>query len=112
MRGIDGVDRLLARGDDREDLIEAGDLEGLGDVLVDVDDRQRAVARAQPLDRADQHAERRRVQERRVGQVDDDPHAAALDRLGEHLLELGGREEVDLAAHGENVAIARRSGAR
>ena len=32
--------------------------------------------------------------------------AAALDRLGEHLLELGGGEEVDLAAHGEDVALA------
>jgi len=42
----DRFDRLVARGHDREDLIEAGDLEGLGDVLVEIDDRQRAVARA------------------------------------------------------------------
>ena len=58
---------------DREDLIEAGDLERLGDVRVGVDDRQDAVARAQALDRADEDAERGRVQERRVGEVDDDP---------------------------------------
>ena len=32
--------------------------------------------------------------------------AAGLDRLGEHLLELGRGEEVDLAAHREDVALA------
>jgi hypothetical protein len=38
-----GLNGLVARGHDREDLIQAGDLKGLGDVLVDVDDRQGAV---------------------------------------------------------------------
>ena len=57
--GVEGLDGLVARGPDREDLIEARDLERLGDVRVGVDDRQHAVARAQALDRADQDARAR-----------------------------------------------------
>src|SRR3712207_4818788 len=102
---VERGDRVVARAQDREDLVQAGDLERLGDVLVDVDDHQRAVARAQALDRADQHAERGGVEERRLGEVDDDPALAGLDRVGELLLELGGGEEVDLAAHRHHVAI-------
>ena len=51
---------------DREDLVQPGDLERLGDVRVGVDDRQRAVAGAQALDGADEDAEGGRVQERRL----------------------------------------------
>ena len=40
-RGVEGVDGLVARRADREDLVQPGDLERLGDVRVDVDDRQR-----------------------------------------------------------------------
>ena len=43
-----------------------------GSVLTIV---RRAVARAQALDGADQHAERGGVEERRLGEVDDDPRA-------------------------------------
>ena len=42
-------DGLVASGADREDLVEAGDLERLGDVVVDVDDRHAAVPGAQRL---------------------------------------------------------------
>jgi hypothetical protein len=98
-------DRLVARRPDREDLVQPGDLERLGDVRVGVDDRQDAVARAQALDRADEDAERGGVQERRLGQVDDDPGPAGLDRLAEHGLELRGGEQVDLTRHGDDVAL-------
>ena len=97
-----------ASGADREDLIEAGDLERLGDVRVRVDDRQDAVARAQPLDRADEDAERGRVQERRVGQVDDDPGPAGLERLAQGRLQLGRGEQVDLAARRPRPGARRR----
>src|SRR4051812_9228423 len=102
---VERRDGVVARGEDREDLVEAGDLEGLGDVLVDVDDDQRALARPQPLDGADEHAERGGVQKRRVAEVDDDAVLARLDGVGELLLELGRGEQVDLAAYGDDVAV-------
>jgi len=101
------VERRQSSGaalDDREDLVEAGDLERLLDVRVGVDDRELAVAGAQPLDGADQHAERRRVEEGRLAEVDDDARGAVLDRLGERLLQLRRGEQVDLAAHRDDVA--------
>ena len=61
-----GADGRLARRVDREDAVEPGDLEDLRDVAVAADERELAVVRAQPLDAADEHAERRRVDERRV----------------------------------------------
>src|SRR3954452_1441556 len=102
---VERGDRVVAVGEDREDLVQARDLERLGDVLIDVDDDERAVARPQALDGADEHAERRGVQERRVREVDDDPRLAPFDRVGELLLELGRGEEIDLPTHGDDVAI-------
>src|ERR687883_197604 len=70
---------LLAGGIDREDAIEAGDLEDLRDVAVAADQRELAVVRAQPLDTADQHTERGGVDEGRVAEIDDDLLAALAD---------------------------------
>jgi hypothetical protein len=69
---VERGERLLAAAADREDLIQPRDLERLGDVLVGVDDRQPPVVRAQALDRADEDAERRGVQEGGLAEVDDD----------------------------------------
>jgi hypothetical protein len=102
--GVEGVDGLVARRPDREDLIQAGDLERLGDVRVRVDDGQDPVARAQALDRADEDAERGGVQEGRLGEVDDDPDPAGLERLAESRLQLRRGEEVDLACDGHDLA--------
>ena len=98
-------DRLVARRVDREDAVEAGDLEDLRDVPVAADERQLAVVRAQALDPADEDAERRRVDERRRREVDDHVLAALADHLEQLLLELGGRVEVDLAREGDHVGV-------
>ena len=55
------------------------------------------VVRPQAPDAADQHAERRRVDERRVRQVDDHLRGAPVDHVEQLLLELGRDVEVDLA---------------
>src|SRR3954451_9385688 len=103
--GVKCGDRLVARRHDREDLVQAGDLERLGDVRVGVDDRQRAVAGPDALDRADQHAEGGRVEERRLGEVDDDPVLADIDGAEQRRLEIRGGEEIDLAPDGDDVAL-------
>jgi hypothetical protein len=59
----DGGEGVVARGVDREDAVEAGDLEDLGDVLVGADQGERAAGGAEALDAADEDAERRRVDE-------------------------------------------------
>ncbi len=50
----------------------------------------------QALDRAHQHAERGRVDEGRVREVDEHAARAALDRLEQRLLQGGSRRQVDL----------------
>ena len=71
---------------------------------------------AEPLDAADEHAERRRVDERRVREVDDDVLATLTDHVEELLLELGRGVQVDLARERDHVGrlvdllcLARRS---
>src|SRR5262245_22786276 len=56
------------------------------------------MVRAEPLDAPDEHAERRRVDKGRVGEVDHDLLAALSDHVEQLLLELGRAVEVDLAA--------------
>src|SRR5918995_580145 len=90
---------------DREDAVETGDLEDLGDVAVAAHERQLALIRAQALDAADEHAERGRVDERRVAEVDDDVATALIDHVEQLLLELRGGVEVDLAREGDHVLV-------
>ena len=73
---------------DREDAVESGDLEDLGDVAVAAHERELAIVRPQALHPADEHTERGRVDEGRVGEVDDDITAALVDDLEQLLLEL------------------------
>src|SRR6266540_3771631 len=98
-------DGLVAGGIDGEDAVEAGDLEDLGDVAVAADERQLTVVRAQPLDTADEHTESRRVDERRVAEVDDDLLAALADHLEQLLLELRRRVEIDLAGERDHIRV-------
>src|SRR5205085_12163116 len=78
-RGSDLRERLVTRRVDREDAVEAGDLEDLGDVPAVADERELAVVRPEPLDAADEDSQGRRVDERRVGEVDDHFFAALPD---------------------------------
>src|SRR3954453_4709292 len=73
---------------DREDAVESCDLEDLRDVAVAADERELPLVRAQPLDPADEHAERGRVDERRIREVDDHVLRALADHVEELLLEL------------------------
>src|SRR4051812_32195389 len=102
---VDGGDRLLAAAVDREDAVEAGDLEDLRDVTVAADQRQLTVVRPESLDAPDEDAERRRVDERRVAEVDDHVRRALGDHLEELLLELRRRVEVDLARQRDHVHV-------
>src|SRR6185437_2390314 len=94
---------LVAGRVDREDAVETGDLEDLRDVPVAADKRELAVVRAEPLHAADEDAERRGVDERRVAEVDDDLLAALADHLEQLLLELRRRVEIDLAGERDHV---------
>ena len=91
---------------DGEDAVEPGDLEDLRDVAVAAHERQLAVGRPQPLDPPDQHAERRRVDERGVREVDDHLLPALPDHFEQLCLELGCRVEVDLAGQRDDVPVA------
>src|SRR5919108_5345281 len=79
-------DSFLARRVDREDAVEARNLEDLRDVAIAADERQLSVVRAQALDAADEHAEGRRVDEGCVGEVDDDVGGALADHVQKLLL--------------------------
>src|SRR5262249_34940584 len=95
--------RLLAAAVDREDAVEARDLEDLRDVPVAAHERQLAVVRPEPLDAADEDAEGGRIDERGVAEVDDHVHGALCDHLEELLLELRRRVEVDLPCQRDDV---------
>src|SRR5918992_1625656 len=108
LRSRPGAERAhgrVARLVDREHAVEAGDLEDLRDVAVAADEGQLPVVRAEPLHAADQDAERRRVDEGRVRQVDDDVAAPCLDHLEQLLLELRRCVEVDLSCQRDHVLL-------
>jgi hypothetical protein len=77
----------------------------LRDVAVAADERQLPVIRPKALDAPDEHAERRRVDEGRVREVDDDVLPALRDHVEQLLLELGRRVEVDLARQRDDVRV-------
>src|SRR5919202_211791 len=99
----DPRDRLVARRVDAEHAVEPGDLEDLRDVAVAADERQLTIVRPEALDAADEDAERRRVDERRVGEVDNHVLAALRDHVEQLLLELRRRVQVDLARERDHV---------
>ena len=73
--------------------------------------RHLAAAGAEPADGADEDTERRRVDERRAGKVDEARRRPGLDRSGQRFLELRRGVDVGLAQHdnaGDTVAEARR----
>src|SRR5436190_6727619 len=104
-RRLELGDGLVAGWVNREDAVEAGDLEDLGDVAVTADERELSLVRAQPLDAPDEHAEGRGVDERRVAEVDDDLLAALADHLEQLLLELGRGVQVDLACKRDHIGV-------
>ena len=95
-------ERLVPRAVDREDAIEPGDLEDLPEARVDNDDGEASVVRAEPLDSADEHGKRRRVDEGRPAEVDDDDLRAFVDHAQELRLELRARVQVDLTCEAED----------
>src|SRR5262245_3190537 len=63
---------LVARLEDREHAVEQGDLEDLADIPVAADEQEASSGRAQSLHAAEQDAERRRIDERRLLEIDHD----------------------------------------
>src|SRR5512133_259609 len=102
-RGAGLRQSLVASGIDREDTVEPGDLEDLRDVPVAADEREPAVLVTEPLDAADEDAEGRRIDERRVREVDDDLFPAFSDHIEELRLELGRGVEIDFPGEGDDV---------
>src|SRR3954447_10852865 len=98
-------DGLVAGWVDREDAVEACDLEDLGDVAVTAHERELSFVRAQTLDAADEHAECRRVDERGVAEIDDDLLPALPDHLEQLLLELWRGVQVDLARKRDHISV-------
>jgi hypothetical protein len=99
--------RYAGRGEPQEDLvqvgsiglllaIEQGDLEDPPNVRGHADDGDLAAVRAKPIDCAEQDAERHRVDERRIRQVDDQGRRAAVDGVRHRLAQLRRRVEVGL----------------
>ena len=84
-----------------EDAIEQRDLEDAPDVRVGGDDADPAARRAKPLDCAEEHPERHRVDEGRLGQVDHEAGRAPVERGRDRLPQLGGRVEICLTADGD-----------
>ncbi len=64
-----------------------------------VDDADLAARGAESLDGAQEHAERHRIDECRLGQVDDETGGAAVEGCRDRLAELGRRVEVGLTVH-------------
>src|SRR5688500_50151 len=91
----DARDRFIARLVDVEDLVQPRDLEDLRNVSVAADEGEPASIRAEPLDAPDEDAERRRIDEGRLREVDDDFLCALPDHLEQLLLELGSGVEID-----------------
>src|SRR5919108_3721886 len=91
------LESLVARLVHVEDLVQTGDLEDLRDVAVAADEREPPPVRPQALHAADEHAEGRRVDEGRVGEIDYDLLHALADRIEKLLLELRRGVEIHLA---------------
>src|SRR5687767_8047107 len=86
------------RGNDREEAIEAGDLENPADVWIRYDRDQLTSRPVEVLSCAEKDMEHGRIDELRLGEVDDELRRARRKRRRERALELGRRIEVDLAA--------------
>ena len=96
-----------ARGVDREDVVQARQLEDPADRrmgVVSEHEAERHVALARAAQAADEDAEDRRVDERRLVQVDD--HGAALAQIVQAGSQLGCGGEVVLTGHREHRALA------
>src|SRR5919201_5554063 len=72
---------------------------GLALIRAVDDERDLAALRPQSLEAAEQHAERRRVDERGLGEVDDDATRAGADQAEQLALEMRRRVEVALAGN-------------
>src|SRR5919197_1424531 len=89
-------ERVVGRSVELEHLVHPGQLEDTEDRGLLGGDGKRAAAYAQALERADEDAQRGRVHERGVGQIDHDARLSRLDDLRQPPLELGSDVEVEL----------------
>ena len=93
--------------DDGEHGGQAGDLEDLHDPLVRHHQLQLASLFAAPLERADQHAERGRVEEGHGQEVDHQGGPALGDQGAQAFLQLRCGGDVDLPGHRHHLTLSR-----
>src|SRR5271165_2382791 len=84
---------------DREDLRQTRDLEHLEDPRFGDDEAEVAASLAAALEHPDEDAQRRRVEEAYVQEVDDDRRASRGHQRLEVLAQSGCRRHIDLAGH-------------
>src|SRR3954454_17129681 len=102
---VEARDRVVALGHEREQQVQARDLEGAADARVGVDDDELAAALAHALVREYERGQSGRVHVARLGEVDDEPAVAGVDRAVQCLAQLGRRVEIEVPAHRDQVAI-------
>src|SRR5690349_21908221 len=90
------VQDALDRVTHDEGLVEAGDVQHLGDVVAGAGQAEVAVVGPGPLEAADQRPQAHRVDEAQPAQVDDQTGRALVDELHEPVAQAGGRRHVDL----------------
>src|SRR5579875_672504 len=99
-------ERILKRAVKRDHDLQPDDLEDPAYVVVVADDSQRTASFAQPLQGADENADRGGIDESSVGQVDGDQPVAVVDPLNDPLLELRCYVEVDVATDAYHMDTA------
>src|SRR4051794_8110461 len=102
---VEARDRVVALGDEREQQVQACDLERAADARVGVDHDELAAALAHALVREYERGQPGRVHVARLREVDDEPAVAGVDRAVERLAQLGRRVEIEVPAHRDQVAI-------
>src|SRR3954451_5156321 len=102
---VEARDRVVALGHEREQQVQARDLEGAADARVGVDDDELAAALAHALVREYERGQAGGVHVAGLGEIDDEPVAPLVDRAVERLAQLGRRVEVEVPADGDQVAI-------
>ena len=94
---------------DDEDAIQHGDLEDPTDVRLRDDQLQLTTAGAQALGASEQHSEGHRVDEGRVGQIDEHPPRPVVDDDVERVPKLRSGVQIRFPVHGDDDRAVREA---
>src|SRR5665647_2109241 len=109
-RSGERLERGRAGGVDREHAVQAGDRENALHGAAGDDQGHGPVGAVHAAHAADEHAERRGVDERDAAQVDDQPVDARVEELQHAFLELRSGVDVDFAGEGDDTESVALSG--